>query len=225
MFRNATRNHGAGAGPNAGPGYDQVVHIMQSYNENMTLFLQYAQLQSGSHRGEARRNDRSESNRNAINNQTPPHDRPLFQSPTRPARPTRPAPSMRPTADAITINYEFPVHPIRPTLVQIADAITFLTYRAESVQETVDPITHTEFEEGQTICQLNNCHHVFQIRSLMQWLDVQQTCPVCRGTVVDPPSETPQESPRQDLEQFFRSLFPSHTTATMDILTEPTNDP
>jgi hypothetical protein len=88
-----------------------------------------------------------------------------------------------------------------------------MTYHAGTVQETVDPITHTEFEEGQMVCSLNSCQHVFQIRSLMQWLDVSQTCPVCRGSVVvpGPPSETPQESPRQDLEQFFRSLFPSQT--------------
>jgi len=147
---------------------------MQTYHENMGLFLQWVQR------------------RNAVDE------------------------------TAITIQYEFPRRPTgfasattttatRPTFTQIANSMTLLTYHPDSGIDPVDPISHNQYEEGEVLCRINRCQHVFQYRYLMEWIDVSQTCPLCRTPLTqtaNPDSE--QRTPRrtESLEQLLRVMQP-----------------
>tara|TARA_X000001036_G_scaffold439983_2_gene493496 strand:- start:1738 stop:2292 length:555 start_codon:yes stop_codon:yes gene_type:complete len=58
---------------------------------------------------------------------------------------------------------------------------------ASGVSNPVDrcPISHQEFRLGDSIGRINSCGHVFSEIGLRQWLQRNNTCPMCR-THVDP---------------------------------------
>jgi hypothetical protein len=118
---------------------------------------------------------------------------------------------------AITIQYEFPRRPTgvastssRPTFTQMANSITLLTYHPDSGIDPVDPISHSQYEEGEVLCRINRCQHVFQYRYLMEWIDVSQTCPLCRTPLIATNPDSEQRAPRrtESLEQLLRVMQP-----------------
>lgn len=46
------------------------------------------------------------------------------------------------------------------------------------------PISHMEFEMGDILCEMKECHHVFKYEEIMRWLDNHTTCPVCRHSLL-----------------------------------------
>ena len=46
------------------------------------------------------------------------------------------------------------------------------------------PITLTDFEENEEICQIINCGHYFKINAIRTWLERNNTCPSCRRPVI-----------------------------------------
>ena len=45
------------------------------------------------------------------------------------------------------------------------------------------PITHQEFEIGDSIARINRCGHVFSEQGLRRWLRTENSCPMCRSQV------------------------------------------
>ena len=61
-----------------------------------------------------------------------------------------------------------------------------------SMNNTSCPISYVEFSEGDEVCQIKHCKHIFKQASLLIWLqDYSSCCPVCRydlRTYVEPSS-------------------------------------
>lgn len=53
----------------------------------------------------------------------------------------------------------------------------------EPLSNPTCPISHTDFITGDIVCEIKNCHHVFQYAEIMKWLDINTTCPVCRAAI------------------------------------------
>ena len=163
-------------------------------------------------------------------NQTRPRVRPIPQ--TRPQ--TRPAPpprvgSRRPTqlftrttplANTSSL-FEFRTQPLlfeepppnpnqQPlTMDQIVNATTTFEFN-DQVRSTISdyrcPISLENFQNGDTLCRINGCGHVFNKRVLLNWLQRSSQCPVCRHNL-STNNETPPTQPRQDISNNNFSLF------------------
>ena len=46
------------------------------------------------------------------------------------------------------------------------------------------PITLTDFEENEEICQIINCGHYFKTNAIRTWLERNNTCPSCRRPII-----------------------------------------
>ena len=77
-----------------------------------------------------------------------------------------------------------------PTMRQIFNNTHVYVYNSSvnTLVNTTCPISHLEFENGDVLCELVHCHHVFKYSEIMRWLDIDSTCPVCRCSVT--PSST-----------------------------------
>jgi hypothetical protein len=157
---------------------------MQSYNENMAAFLQYCNT---SRRYRPLRTNRT-----------------LFEEP-----PTTPY-------TTLSFNYEIPAsnnnNNNRLTFQNINDATTIYSLtvdQLQEMQETVCPISHQEFCEGDIVCRINSCNHEFRYADVMRWFDVNSTCPVCRGSIIHPQATDQPENVQQQQQQ-----QPHHGTAT-----------
>ena len=62
----------------------------------------------------------------------------------------------------------------------VEDATQHVVYSSDEFNETHCPITHEEFQDGETVCQIRHCSHIFRRPALMRWFDTHTTCPVCR---------------------------------------------
>lgn len=62
----------------------------------------------------------------------------------------------------------------------VEDATQNVVYSSDEFNETHCPITHEEFQDGETVCQIRHCSHIFRRSALMRWFDTHTTCPVCR---------------------------------------------
>lgn len=60
---------------------------------------------------------------------------------------------------------------------------SYSTERDHPLLNTTCPISHLDFENGDILCELNHCHHVFKYNQIMRWLSIDSTCPVCRSLV------------------------------------------
>ena len=77
-----------------------------------------------------------------------------------------------------------------PTMRQIFNNTHVYVYNSSvnTLVNTTCPISHLEFENGDVLCELVHCHHVFKYSEIMRWLDIDSTCPVCRCSIT--PSST-----------------------------------
>lgn len=88
------------------------------------------------------------------------------------------------------------------------------------------PISHNDFQNGDILCEINSCKHVFKQAEILRWFDVNHSCPVCRTPVVsETPSsatsatttatnDTPVFRPQILEEIVLTPVFPSSNTAT-----------
>lgn len=68
---------------------------------------------------------------------------------------------------------------VRPTNQQIRLAIENTTYDV-SLSQFRCPISLESFEQGDEICRIKHCGHLFKRSSLMSWFQRNVRCPVCR---------------------------------------------
>lgn len=77
--------------------------------------------------------------------------------------------------------------PSFPTISQVFNATEIFTYNDETASRVTDtrcPISLEDFEQGEELCEIRHCHHVFKWTSLQRWFSQNSHCPVCRHNIV-----------------------------------------
>jgi len=67
-----------------------------------------------------------------------------------------------------------------PNIRQILSATEVYPYHPETMSDRTCPITLEEFEEGEELCRIRSCRHVFTWKYLQEWFSTNSHCPVCR---------------------------------------------
>ena len=90
---------------------------------------------------------------------------------------------------------------VRPNNEHINNAIEHIQFTDRLSQNTC-PITLETFQEGEQICRIIHCGHIFKEIALNQWFQRNVRCPVCRYDIRDyvRPHEQDQDQ-NQDQEQ------------------------
>jgi hypothetical protein len=89
--------------------------------------------------------------------------------------------------------------------IQIANATENVLYTTETFPEiTQCPISLDEFEDGEVVCQIRHCRHIFKARNIRRWFETHTCCPVCRHDLENPNPESAPSSIWSSL--FNRSL-------------------
>jgi hypothetical protein len=90
---------------------------------------------------------------------------------------------------------------------QIENATESVLYTTEAFPEiTQCPISLDEFDDGELVCQIRYCRHIFKRRNIMRWLETHTCCPVCRHDLENSNSE-PVRAPSSIWSSLFnRSL-------------------
>jgi hypothetical protein len=73
---------------------------------------------------------------------------------------------------------------VRPTRAQIANATEHIEYTNE-LSQTECPITLEPFQEGEPVCRIIHCGHIFKNDGLTRWFQGNVRCPVCRFDIRD----------------------------------------
>lgn len=90
--------------------------------------------------------------------------------------------------------------------IQIANATENVLYTTEAFPEiTQCPISLDEFEDGEVVCQIRHCRHIFKARNIRRWFETHTCCPVCRHDLENPnPESLPVQTPSSSI---WSSLF------------------
>jgi len=87
---------------------------------------------------------------------------------------------------------------IYPTYEQIDNATRFIIYDSLNVyRNTQCPITLEQFQDGDHLCEIIQCGHIFKHSSLMNWFSRNVRCPLCRHDIRDPMPDPIPEPPVQ----------------------------
>lgn len=89
---------------------------------------------------------------------------------------------------SVPFNNFFQEPPVNPNMqpltdAQIANSTNTFEYNENSrsmVSDTRCPISLETFQQGDTLCQIVGCGHVFKRPVLMNWLRRSSQCPICR---------------------------------------------
>ena len=100
---------------------------------------------------------------------------------------------------------------VRPTEDQIENATDTVTFdEVDDNRNTSCPITLEPFQQGEELCSIRYCSHLFKREALMDWFRRNVRCPVCRYDIRDyvPPQyndndfhELAQELVEESMEQ------------------------
>ncbi len=94
--------------------------------------------------------------------------------------------------------------------VQIANATENVLYTTEAFpQITQCPISLDDFEDGEVVCQIRHCRHIFKPRNIRRWFETRTCCPVCRydldnSSAESAPAQTQAQTPSSSI---WSSLF------------------
>ena len=80
----------------------------------------------------------------------------------------------------------------RPTEEQITLATEHILYDP-SGNQTECPITLERFQEGEQVCRIIHCGHIFKSASLQRWFRRNVRCPVCRYDIRDYCPDVPED--------------------------------
>lgn len=86
----------------------------------------------------------------------------------------------------------------RITTGQLVDNIRTFVYQDDMAGDLMDivcPISQADFKEGDILCELNRCKHVFKQEEIYRWLNQHTNCPVCRTELVSLENEPTQTTP------------------------------
>jgi Ring finger domain len=132
----------------------------------------------------------------------------------------------RPMSDTIytniindTVNHILPnLYPVNLTNEQIAAATETLEYSPGEYTHTVCPISLEEFVEGEQVCRITHCGHMFREAAIRNWFRRNVRCPVCRydirrGNPTVPandepiaPAPEPEQNITNSMEQIVQNL-------------------
>ena len=74
------------------------------------------------------------------------------------------------------------------TQLEIRNLTTIFTYNnttSAQLSETRCPISLDNFREGDVLCKINGCNHVFKKDNLLNWFRRNSKCPICRFNLHD----------------------------------------
>lgn len=113
---------------------------------------------------------------------------------------------------------------VRPTAAQIENATdTVIFDEADDNHNTSCPITLEIFRQGEELCSIRHCSHLFKREALMDWFRRNVRCPVCRYDIRDyvSPSYTEDDNELHQLAQELieESLPPRRTDNITSLLT------
>ena len=122
--------------------------------------------------------------------------------------------------DAITnIMHTQPEERMLLTALQVDDATQMVQYDCDTMNHNQCPITLEDFVDGEQVCRISHCGHIFKRTNLLRWFDTNTCCPVCRHNLLeqreDPPIPVPPTSPNPvpteteplvDMDQISRIL-------------------
>jgi hypothetical protein len=72
---------------------------------------------------------------------------------------------------------------IIPSLADIRRNTRTLAYNLTEHNQTVCPIEHSSFNEGDIITQIIHCGHIFYSTSISRWFERDSRCPLCRYSI------------------------------------------
>ena len=79
------------------------------------------------------------------------------------------------------------------TQTQIDAATETVRYGEQDTEQTQScPISLDDFQEGEMVCRIRHCGHIFKRENLMRWFSTHTCCPVCRHNIVEQPSASQQ---------------------------------
>jgi predicted nucleic acid-binding Zn-ribbon protein len=89
---------------------------------------------------------------------------------------------------------------VRPSVSQIQDATQEVIYDISMTNMTC-PITLETFQEGEQVCQIRHCGHIFKRAAIQNWFQRNVRCPVCRydiRTYVPPENEDGEDADEEE---------------------------
>lgn len=95
----------------------------------------------------------------------------------------------------------------RITTGQLVDNIRTFVYQDDMAGDLMDivcPISQADFKEGDILCELNRCKHVFKQEEIYRWLNQHTNCPVCRTELVLLENEPAQTTPTPTTNRYTR---------------------
>ena len=87
---------------------------------------------------------------------------------------------------------------VRPTITQITQATELILYD-NSLPHPSCSITLETFQEGEQVCRIIGCGHIFKQTAIQRWFQRNVRCPVCRYDIRE---YTPVVSQREDDTEF-----------------------
>jgi Ring finger domain len=99
-----------------------------------------------------------------------------------------------------------------PTMQQIEAATTNYEYSNENAENNTNcPITLDEFQEGEQVCRIRHCGHIFRRSSIQNWFQRNTHCPVCRYDIRNiastETSNTPDRpNPQEQYNDFYNRI-------------------
>ena len=92
----------------------------------------------------------------------------------------------------------------------IVRTFTFSEEISPSLNETRCPISLQEYNNGDELCEINACGHVFLKSNLLRWLQRNNTCPTCRRQL--------RENPRPNTNMY--SFFNDGSLNSIDLFSD-----
>jgi hypothetical protein len=156
---------------------------MSNYQENVRLFIQTMNSILLLHRtNDARQQQRQQQQSQPQSQQQAPS--PIYVNAPRRNRDRNSTHTilsylLQPYVTTPPATYEDVV--VRPSEDEINHALRRYTWGQEtSTRHTRCPITLEEFQENESVCEIIHCGHIFKEESILDWLNRNVRCPVCR---------------------------------------------
>jgi hypothetical protein len=81
------------------------------------------------------------------------------------------------------------------TASQVDAATRMIVYDCDMMNQTQCPITLEDFVDGDQVCKITHCGHMFKRANLLRWFDTNTCCPFCRHNLIEQTAEPPVPPP------------------------------
>ena len=72
---------------------------------------------------------------------------------------------------------------LKKSKIKFSKVFKKITFTDE-IKEKCCPITLEDFNENETILQINNCNHIFSKKAILKWFENHNNCPLCRTLLI-----------------------------------------